>query len=212
VVATLRETISPRLTLVQFVSRSGGQTSIHAGGHFLSNPVSIGIDYQTVYAPFRLENPFVQSAGFNLRLQSVAGVQLQVATYTTPDGRTRYTVSGSHLLYRFTGGATAQAAAGVLKAAKYIVRGHVVDDKNRPVAGAVLRIGGALALTSEDGRFFVRTRKPTACSLQVVVEEFLAPGHFQVVSAPKSVTPATEDQAREITITVRRIERPQRMQ
>lgn len=66
--ATFRETLGPRLTLVQIATHASGQTSLKFGGSFLSNPVAVGIDYQTVYAPFRVGNPFVQAITLHVRV------------------------------------------------------------------------------------------------------------------------------------------------
>jgi hypothetical protein len=85
-VATFREKVSPRLGLLQFITYSEGQTSVHLGGEFLSNPVSVTVDHQTIYAPLRVGNPFVRAVGVNLRLQPFGSFALQVATHVTPAG------------------------------------------------------------------------------------------------------------------------------
>ncbi|HYY72334.1 MAG TPA: hypothetical protein VE778_01950 [Candidatus Bathyarchaeia archaeon] len=50
--ASLRETISPRLSLLQVVNYSQGRTTVLYGGSYLSNRFTIGVDYQTLYLPF----------------------------------------------------------------------------------------------------------------------------------------------------------------
>jgi hypothetical protein len=204
-VGTLRETIGPRFALVQMMTRSAGQTSMKFGGSFLSNPITAEIDYQTVYAPFRAPNPFVQALSLNLRIV-VRDVQVQVATYTLPDGRTRYTVSGSQSLYRSGGGGA--SARSTSKFAKYLIRGRVVDETGRPLAGAALRINHEVVLTNDDGQFFLRTKKAGACRLEVITEEFLQPGYFKVTDAPHTVIPEVDDRAGEVTISVRHVAAP----
>ena len=93
--ARLQETISPRFNLLQVISRSGNQTSINFGGGFTSNPLTVDVSYQTVYAPFRAGNPFVRAVSVDMRVQLPWDFRLQAGTYTTPRGELRYTVTGS---------------------------------------------------------------------------------------------------------------------
>ncbi|MBA3885018.1 MAG: hypothetical protein H0X67_04710 [Acidobacteria bacterium] len=147
--ATFRETLGSRLTLVQIATHASGQTSLKFGGSFLSNPVAVGIDYQTVYAPFRVGNPFVQAITLNVRVL-IRNVPLQVATFTTPTGRTRYMVSGSQSWYRSPGGSG--SAPDTIRFARYLIQGRVIEENGRPVPGAVLRISGEFVLTDSAGQ------------------------------------------------------------
>ena len=201
VVAMVREALGPRFALVQMATHAGGQTTFKFGGSFLSNPLALGIDYQSVYAPFRVGDPFVQAISLNARVQ-IGNLQLQLSTYTTPTGRTRYTISGSQSLYRSRGGT--RSTGDTIRFAKYVIRGRVLEENGQPVLGAVIRIGGELVLTDSEGRFFIRTKKTTPCPVEVATGEFLGPGYFEVSSAPSSVVPATDDRAPTITIRVRR--------
>src|SRR5712691_2116811 len=67
VLPMVREVISPRFSLLQTVNHSAGHTSVSFGGDFLSNFISIGVQYQTVYSPFQTGNPFRQVLLLNLR-------------------------------------------------------------------------------------------------------------------------------------------------
>jgi len=90
---------------------------------------------------------------------------------------------------------------------KYIVRGQVTDEEGKAVRGATLRIGGDTVFTDSQGRFFLRKGKAATYSLAVLVNEFLAPGPFAVVSAPSTVTSTQEERAAEVTIVVRALRR-----
>ena len=81
------------------ITRSGDQTSMNFGGQFLSNPLTVSVTYQNVYAPFHPGNPFVQALGVDLRISVFDRVQLQAGTYTTPNGRLRYSISGSTIAF-----------------------------------------------------------------------------------------------------------------
>jgi len=124
IVASLREAISPRVGLVQVVSGAGNRPSLNIGGQFLSNPLTVDVSYQTVYAPFRVGNPFVQAFGFDLRLHLMGSLQLQAGTYTTPDGRLKYTISGSQWVSR---SGNAGSSSQGFRFPRYLVRGRVID-------------------------------------------------------------------------------------
>jgi hypothetical protein len=203
-VASLRETITPRLSLLQVVSSAGKRPSLSLGGQLLTNPVTVIVSYQTVYAPFRIGNPFVQSLGLDLRLQVVGNLQLQVGTYTAPDGGLRYTISASQWLTRSGTGGHDGAGLRAFRLPKYIVRGRVVDAEGHPIDGAAVRVGLEDLVTDREGCFSVRARKPARLVLSVLTERFTAPGRFSVVSAPTRVTPADDEHASDVVIVVRR--------
>lgn len=92
--------------------------------------------------------------------------------------------------------------------AKNIVRGHVVDESEHPIAGAALEIDKDLVLTDSTGSFFLRTKKAKEVPLRVLGDRFLTPGYFEVVSAPATVHAEREEVAGEVTIVVRRVSRP----
>ena len=202
-VATLRETINPRLSLLQLVSSAGGRPSLSMGGEFLSNPLTVSVSYQTVYAPFRIGRPFVQALGVDLRLRLTGNLQLHLATFTSPDGTLRYTVSGSQWLSR-SGADGGGTAPGGFRFPKYIVRGRVTDQSGRPVDGAAVRVGSEDLTTDRAGRFSVRVNKAGVLDLAVLTEHFTAPGLFAVVAAPARAMPALDGSSSEIDIVVRR--------
>jgi hypothetical protein len=137
-----------------------------------------------------------------MRVQLPWDFRLQAGTYTTPRGEVRYTVAGSRFLSRSGRGAGERRQA--FRFQKYLIRGLVRDEGGRPVAGAVLRLGEDVVVTGEDGRYFLRTNSAKTITLAVLLDEFLNPGQFDVVSAPSAVTPVAEDRAAEILIVVRR--------
>src|SRR5216684_1393680 len=141
----LREVISPRLNLLQVVNTTNGQTSVSYGGEFLSNPVAFGVDYQTVYSPFRSGDPFHQVLLLHVRLQPFGSVQLNGATYVAPDGSVKYTTYGNTMVYR---GDPGPGPMPNFRLPKYIVSGRVLDENGRPVAGVALRIGTDLVFSN----------------------------------------------------------------
>ena len=201
-VATLREVISPRLSLTQVVNRSQGRTTVSYGGDFLSNLVTVGLQYQTFFVPLRSDNQFQQTLVMNLRFRLPGNLQGTSGTRVLPDGRVRYTAYANSFAYREQ---FAAGSRGSVSLAKYLLQGQVIDSQGRPIRGAALRIGNELIFTDSQGRFFLRARKSRQVRLEVLVEEFLVPGRFEVVSAPEHVKALPDGQAPEIMIVVRRL-------
>ena len=202
-VSTVRETISPKLSLLQVINRTQGNTSFLFGGSYTVNRFSVSVDYQTLYMPF-LANPLVTGIGVSLHLKLWGGFQLNGQTFRSPDGKLRYTASGSTLLtpnFRLANHNEKQAP----KMGDYIVRGHVCDERGSPIEGAAIRIGEQMVFSNEAGEFFLRLPKPEHLALTVVAQEFLTPLHFTVVAAPPTVTAAPEDSATDVVIVLRPI-------
>ncbi len=198
----LREVISPRLSLLQVVNTTNGRTSVSYGGEFLSNPVAFGVDYQTIYSPFRTDNPFRQVLLLHFRLQPFGSVQVNGATYVAPDGSVKYTTYGNTMLYR---GENGSGTTPNFKLPKYTFRGQVLDEDGHPIAGAALRIGNDLVFSNSEGEFFLRKKKNRPCRVDVELGQFIVPGIFAVVSSPTVVAPSERGSENPITITLRRI-------
>lgn len=205
---TVRENLSSRFSLLQLVSRTGGQTTFAFGGDFTSNRLMLRADYQNVYLPFRPDRPFEQALALNVALRVAGPVQITAASNVAPDGHLRYSFGASTYLYRFRGMAPG-AQSDTFSIAKYLVQGTVKDDQGVPVEGAALHIGKEVAYTDSSGRFMVRFSKRGPFSLKVVPEEFINNGMFEAVSAPAQVKAETEDHASDLQIVVRRVPPPQ---
>jgi len=207
-VLLLRETITPRLSLLQVITRDAGRTSVNFGGTVSAGQSTLSLDYQVAHSPYLAVNPFVQTIALNARVQ-LGGYALTLGSFITPDGVVHYSAQGSTFFYR--GGALAgapAAAAGSGRVERYLVSGAVVDERGNGVDGAALEIGGELLYTDSRGHFFVRRAVPRALPLRVVLDDFLVPGAFEVVRAPATVTPAREGRGDRITIVLRRLASP----
>ncbi|MGH9581288.1 MAG: SPOR domain-containing protein, partial [Terriglobales bacterium] len=202
-----REVISPRLDLLQLVTYSNGQATVSFGGNFNTNRLSVGVDYQTVYVPF-LASAFKQALMLRIRFRPFGNLELSTQTYVAPDGRLRYTAAGNTFLYRYQGLVTGERNAP-FNLPRHMARGRVVDETGDPIRGAALRIDRHDVFTDASGQFFVRLAKAREYPVEVLVDEFLVPGYFEVVDAPASVRADAEERAPEITIVVRRTRPPQ---
>jgi hypothetical protein len=122
----------------------------------------------------------------------------------------RYTVAGSDYYYRYAGLETAQAAP--LRINKYVIKGVVLDQDEKPVAGAALQIDGQVVFTDSDGRFLVRFSRRNTETFRVLLDDFLTNFLYDVISAPTSVETIDEDQAKDVTVRLRRITDRNRIQ
>src|SRR5262245_50047415 len=86
---------------------------------------------------------------------------------------------------------------------QFLIKGVVVDQSGAPVDGAAMKIGGAITTTNSKGEFFVRARNRRPVALRVSFDDFLAAGSYEVMSAPDSVTPATEGESVPVRIVLR---------
>ncbi len=205
-IAVLSETLTPRMNVEEFVTRSQGQTSVSFGGGWLSNPLTISADYQTYYVPQRNSSPFEQALIIDVRLNIFRGMSLHGATFVAPDGSLEYTADSQALMTRQGGFAPAGNGYGLERAAigNNVVWGTVVDKTGRPVAGAAIQIDQLLVYTDDYGNFIVRERKPHTHTFKVMTKQFLGPGSYKVVSAPAAVRSGPQKSTLPIDIVVAR--------
>ncbi|HJS97960.1 MAG TPA: carboxypeptidase-like regulatory domain-containing protein [Terriglobales bacterium] len=198
----LRETVSPRLSLLQIIGSSQGQTTVSFGGNYFSNHFTVGVDYQTVYVPFLIQ-PFKQGIAVTLQLRPLGGIELDGQSFLGPDGKTKYSVAGSSMLYgasRFLG---VNGSSG-FRLPRYVIRGRVVDEQGNAIAGAAVRVDGEVLLTNAAGQFLVRKRRSGSYPMQVSFADFVNPLPYEAVSCPSSITAMREEVASEVLITLRR--------
>ena len=201
----LREFVSPRLSLLQVITRANGRTTASFGGAMTSGLTSFGLDYQVMHTPYRPTEPFVQTIALNVRIP-LGKYRVNAASFVSPDGRVSYTGSASTFFY--AGDVlTGPTRAVEIKFERYIVQGTVVDDAGTPIDGAAVDVGGALVFTDSRGRFFHRLSSNKAVPIRVLLEDFLATGEYEVVEVPASAVPRHERESTPIRIVVRRIPR-----
>ena len=199
---SIRETLSPKLSLLQVVNYSQGHANIQFGGSYVNNRFAVNVDYQTLYMPF-LVNPIFAGHQHQPAVRLFRSTQWNVQTFRSADGHLRYTTSADTLLTpRF--GAVGSRSEDEFKHLRYMVRGHVQDEAGQPIEGAAIRIGEQLVFTNSDGEFFVRRNKAAALALEVVLTEFLNSAPFHLVSAPASVKAFAEASAPDILIVLAR--------
>jgi len=205
-IGNLREILNSRFSLTQVISRNNGQTTVDFGGAFLSNFLSVSVDYQPVFLPF-VQSPggqFKQVMVLGLHFQLPHSMQFNMDTNVTPLGQVRYTAYGSTYLYHGLGN-TSPGTSFSGAFFRNVVRGEVLDPDGSPIPGAALQIGPDLAVSDSDGNFMVRVKKSGELSLKVDFQEFTAPGRYVIVQAPQTVKATREDSAQEYSIVLRRL-------
>jgi hypothetical protein len=143
----------------------------------------------------------VTGIGVTLQLKLWGGIQVNGDTFRSPDGKLRYTGSLSTLLTPNLH----LAKDGEKRAPKfgdYVIRGQVRSERGSPVEGAAILLGDQTVFSNAAGEFLLRLNKPQQVALTVLPEEFLTPLHFTVVSAPSTVTAASEESATDVLIVL----------
>jgi hypothetical protein len=173
------------------------------GGSLMSGLTTLGIDYQVVHTPYRPTQPFVQTIALNVRVP-IGSYRVSASSFVTPDGRVNYTGAASTFFYAgdVLGGGNRPVE---LKFERFIVQGIVVDEADIPVDGAAIDIGGSVVFTDSRGRFFVRLSSSRPTAVDVLVNEFLAAGRFEVVSGATTTKPQVERESVPLKIVVRRV-------
>jgi hypothetical protein len=204
---TIRENLSSRLSVLQLISRTNGQTTFAFGGDITSNRLMLQADYQNIYLPFRPDHPFQQALALNASVRLVGPMQLTAASNVDPTGHLRYTFGLSTYLYRINGMMSAHSET--FSIAKFVVQGVVRDDQGNPVEGAALRIGKEVVYSDSTGAFLARMGKHGPFPLSVVPDEFITNGLYEAVSAPSTVRAETDDTAVNLEIVIRRVPQQQ---
>jgi hypothetical protein len=204
---TVREAFSSRFSLLQLISRTGGQTTFSFGGDFTSNRLMLRVDYQNIYLPFRPDRPFQQALAVNAAVRVTGPLQVTVASNIAPDGRIRYSIGASTYLYRLSGMTMGMQGSDAFSIGKYLVQGVVTDENQEPVEGAALHIGKEIAYSDSTGHFSARFSKHGPHKLAVVPDEFTTNAQYEVVSAPEEASAEADDAASQIQIVVRRVPR-----
>lgn len=199
----VREFLTPRISLLQVITRAKNRTSVSFGGALTSGLTSLGVDYQVVHTPYRPTQPFVQTIALNVRVP-LGNYRVNAASFVTPDGRVNYAGSASTFFYAgdVLGGGSRPVE---IKFERYLVQGTVVDESGVAIDGAAIEVGGSTLFTDSRGRFFVRLSGSRPAPIKVLVGEFLATGRFEVVSAPATVKPQVERASIPVRIVVRRV-------
>jgi len=193
------EHVSRRVMLSQFITMSNGRTTIAYGGGYISNALSIDVGYSTYFMPlFVGRSPFTQALTINVGIH-VGSLSLHTGTNILPTGQIRWSAYGNDWAY---GPLASSRGPEVTSVGKYSIRGTVVNAQGEPVDGACIQLAKNITCTDSEGAFEMRESKARSFPVAVPVEQFLAPGEWEVVSAPATVQAEIDPQV--VKIIVRR--------
>ena len=188
---------------MQQISMHDHRPTILFGANLITALGEFGADYQIVHQPFQPFKPFRSTLNLTARLQ-LGRYSTNLGTYVRPDGSVDYSASGSTFLYMGAfGGVQPQQLGQSL--GRYVVRGVVRDEEGQPVEGAAVELSGEMAFTNSRGEFFVRVRRPQRYALTIPLDDFLLPGHWEIVTAPSEAIAEAEDRAQAVEIILRRV-------
>jgi hypothetical protein len=86
-----------------------------------------------------------------------------------------------------------------------LLRGRALDIDGHPVSGAALMVDQLLVYTDDDGRFYLRERKPRTHQLKVLGDRFLTGGVYRIVSAPATTRSSAMQNEPETVVVVQRM-------
>ncbi len=204
---TAEERLTRRLSVRQTLTDSAGSKTMGWGGRFLSNPLTLGIDYQTVFNPLAGGfggRAFVQAWTVNLQVQMPRGISLHYDTFLDPFGKFRYTAFANGISYIPVEQVMESPASSRTALSRYLIRGVVQDERGDPVWGIAIQVDGQYVYSDNQGEFFLRVSRPGDYPLRVLSDRSLNPGRWEIVRAPSSVQAGTPGGARAAVIVVRR--------
>ncbi len=202
-IISLRERVSRRFSLLQQISFNNGDPTFQFGGDVVTPIGDLSVSYQIVQQPFEPLNPFNSVLSISARLQ-LGRYSTSLNTVIQPDGSVNYTATASTFLYLSQFGGM-QPNLVSPQIGKFVIAGRVVDEQGQPVDGAALDLDGNVTFTNPDGQFLIRLGRPRDYKLTVLLSEFLAPGRWEVVSAPASLRALPEERVTSTDIVVRRV-------
>lgn len=208
---TSEEHITPRFSVRQTITHSDGNTTLSWGGSILTNPVSVSLDYETIFNPVAggfNGRPLLQTWAAHINFALPHGLRFHYDNFVDPFGKLRYTayLSGIQFAPRTAGEAATTSQGGAV--GRFLARGKVQDEQGRPVWGVAVRVDGQSAYSGRNGEFYVGMNRRKTYPLSVDVQHSISPGAWEVVSAPSSVAADTDDKAAPAKIIVRRAGAP----
>ena len=202
-IVSLREHLSRRFSLLQQISFNNGDPTFQFGGDVITPIGDVSVSYQIVQQPFKPLDPFNSVLSISARVQ-LGRYSTNLNTVIQPDGTVNYMATASTFLYLSQFGGM-QPNLVSPQIGKFVIVGRVVDEQGAPVDGAALDFDGNVTFTNPEGQFLIRLGRPREYRLTVLFTEFLAPGRWELVSAPASLKALPEERAVSTDIVVRRV-------
>jgi hypothetical protein len=183
----IQETLSPRLTVSEQISSSGGQQTVGLGGMFLSNFATFNASYQTYYVPADTTAPFQNALLLDLQLHLFRRLSVHLSNYVGANGHILYSADARAEASRLPADTSSHTSFGRNMIGDMVVFGTVVSPEGMPIDGAALLLDQTPLFTDSTGRFFLREAKARTHTLTVLTDSFQDGYNYRIVSAPASV-------------------------
>jgi hypothetical protein len=205
--ATADEKLTRRFSVRETFTHGQGTKTMAWGGQFLSNPISLGIDYETVFSPLAGAfngRPFVQAWVVNAQIQLPTGIGLHYGTFIDPFGKFRYTAFLSGIHYSAEGEGLPGPTSAPVNFGHYLIHGVVQDELGNPIWGVAVQVDSTFVYSDNSGQFYVRVSRGGDYPLKIAHGKSLSATEWEIVSAPPTVLAAPEVKAKAVVIVVRR--------
>lgn len=174
--------LNQRWTIAEYITHAERSTAINFGGGYAGNVVAVSVQYQQQFFPFAAV-PFQKVLSVQLSLQLPRSASAHVDLQAVPGEGLKFAGYGSKYVSTGIEVAPGQRAG---KIGGVEISGFVREESGMPVNGAAVKVGGKILYTDSSGRFAARFPKAGAQPVEVMPDEFIAPGNWQVVSCSLS--------------------------
>ena len=206
---TVREKISPRLSVYEGISNSGNNKNLLWGVQIFSNRLTLDLENNVYYSPLAGAfngKQYSQAWTVNVGLPLIRGIRVHAETYVDPTGKMRYTTWADGIGFSRGGEQVPQSAtSSITGIGSYIVRGRVQDATGKPIWGIAVQVDGQSGFSDSNGEFFLRFSHADTYPVAVLPERSLNRTDYEVVAAPTTATSQQEQSAAPIVIIVREI-------
>ena len=168
-----------------------GQTTYAFGGGYHGNKLSVSVDHSVLFFPLG-EMGFQQTTTVQVSLR-IHDTVVNFGSTVDPSMHMKYTTYASSYVQGPLAGLATESYCSYSTHGKFVITGTVVDEHGQPVEGAAIQLaGGAVVYSDSQGKFFARVKHNRAIVLNVLVNEFAAPGHWAVTSCTVNGQPGID--------------------
>lgn len=173
-----------KFTFTETASHSSNGWQIQPGGGYAGNRINISVNPSESFNP--LQGKWVRTWSISLSINQLPhDSALTVQTITLPSGQIGYTGYLDSWLY-----GRGRAIDNSPKIGKFLLSGHVRNEKGEDVEGAAIQIDNITVYSDVDGNFELMINKNRSYRLRVITNDFLL-GDWSIVKSPPVIEPGT---------------------
>jgi hypothetical protein len=178
--------ITPRLTITGNLNQSGGRNSFALGGAFVGRRATLSVQHSVQFLLNGAGYQTTTGVSVSFRIRDTT---INAATVTDPFGKTRWTSGGESFVQANLPFLKSDASTNHASGGKFQIVGICKLETGEPVDGCAVRVGSVTAFSNSRGEFAVRVKRNKSASVQAALDEFTAPGKFEVVACPADAEP-----------------------